>query len=64
MAIFYHLLSIGMLEAGSALVTKLIPEYVPPSFPVSLSLAISSGPLEEHLQKILENTKTTFMSRI
>lgn len=49
MAFFYHLISIGLMYGGSALVTEIIPEYEAPSFPVSLSLAIMSGPLEESL---------------
>ncbi len=49
MAFFYHLLSVGVMYGGSALVIEIIPEYETPSFPVSLSLAIMSGPLEEGL---------------
>lgn len=49
MAVFYHLISFGLLYGGSALVTQIIPEYETPSFPVSLSLAMTSGPLEESL---------------
>lgn len=49
MAFFYHLLSVGMMYVGSTLVIRIIPEYEAPSFPVSLSLAIISGPLEEGL---------------
>ena len=49
MAFFYHLLSVGMMYGGSALVMQIIPEYEAPSFPVSLSLAMASGPLEEGL---------------
>jgi len=37
------------MYGGSALVIGIIPEYEAPSFPVSLSLAIMSGPLEEGL---------------
>ncbi len=49
MAFFYHLLSVGLMYGGSALVIQIIPEYETPSFPVSLSLAMASGPLEEGL---------------
>lgn len=49
MAFFYHLLSVGMMQGGSALVSEIIPDYESPSFPVSLSLAIASGPSEEGL---------------
>jgi hypothetical protein len=38
-----------MMYGGSALLIEIIPEYETPSFPVSLSLAIISGPLEESL---------------
>ncbi|TBR24952.1 MAG: CAAX protease [Candidatus Nitrosotenuis sp.] len=37
------------MQGGTALVAEIIPDYEPPSFPVSLSLAMASGPFEEGL---------------
>lgn len=49
MAVFYHLISIGLTYAGSIFVVQLIPDYEEPFFPVSIVMAITSGPLEEIL---------------
>jgi len=47
MGLFYHILSLILMYFGSFLATSTIPDYEIPQFPVSLSLAISSGLLEE-----------------
>jgi hypothetical protein len=49
MGIFYHGISIGLMYAGAALVTTISPEYESPSFPVSIVMAATSGPIEETL---------------
>ncbi len=49
MAIFYHLLSIGLTYVGSQLVIHVITDYREPSFPVSIVMALTSGPIEEIL---------------
>ena len=49
MAIFYHLLSIGLTYVGSQLVVRVITDYQEPSFPVSIVMALTSGPIEEIL---------------
>lgn len=47
MGLFYHGLSLILMCAGSYLATNVISEYEIPQFPVSISLALSSGLLEE-----------------
>lgn len=47
MGLFYHGLSLILMYAGSFLATNVISDYEIPQFPVSLSLALSSGLLEE-----------------
>lgn len=49
MGLFYHGISLGVMYAGSALVTAVIPDYAHPSFPVSIVMAATSGPIEETL---------------
>ena len=49
MAVFYHLLSIGLTYVGSQLVVRVITDYQEPSFPVSIVMALTSGPIEEVL---------------
>jgi membrane protease YdiL (CAAX protease family) len=49
MAAFYHLISLGLTYMGSILVVQTIPSYEAPSFPVSIALAVASGPAEEIL---------------
>ena len=47
MGLFYHGLGLILMYSGSFLVTSTVPDYEIPQFPVSLSLAVSSGILEE-----------------
>ncbi|WP_016939762.1 hypothetical protein [Candidatus Nitrosopumilus sediminis] len=47
MGLFYHGLSLILMHAGSSLATSVISDYEIPQFPVSVSLALSSGLLEE-----------------
>jgi len=47
MGLFYHGLSLILMYAGSYLATNVISDYEIPQFPVSISLALSSGLLEE-----------------
>ena len=47
MGLFYHGLSLILMYAGSFLATNVISGYEIPQFPVSISLALSSGLLEE-----------------
>ena len=47
MGLFYHGLGLILMYSGSFLVTSTIAGYEIPQFPVSLSLAVSSGILEE-----------------
>ena len=47
MGLFYHLLGLGLMYLGSNLITEVISDYHPPQFPVSISLALSSGFFEE-----------------
>lgn len=47
MGLFYHGLSLILMYLGSYLATNVISEYEIPQFPVSISLALSSGLLEE-----------------
>jgi hypothetical protein len=47
MGLFYHGLGLILMYSGSFLVTSTVPDYEIPQFPVSLSLALSSGILEE-----------------
>lgn len=49
MAIFYHLISLGLTYLGSHLVVRVITDYQEPSFPVSITMALTSGPTEEIL---------------
>jgi hypothetical protein len=49
MGLFYHGLSLILMYAGSYLATHVISEYEIPQFPVSISLALSSGLLEESI---------------
>jgi hypothetical protein len=47
MGLFYHGLGLILMYSGSFLVTSTVPDYEIPQFPVSLSLAVTSGILEE-----------------
>ena len=47
MGLFYHGLGLLLWYAGSFFATSTIPGYEAPNFPVSVSLALSSGLLEE-----------------
>jgi hypothetical protein len=47
MGFFYHILGLVLMYSGSFLVTSTITDYEIPQFPVSVSLALSSGVLEE-----------------
>ena len=47
MGLFYHGLSLILMYLGSFLATSVITDYEIPQFPVSISLALSSGLLEE-----------------
>ena len=47
MGLFYHGLGLILMYSGSFLVTSTISDYEVPQFPVSVSLAVSSGILEE-----------------
>lgn len=47
MGLFYHGLSLILMYFGSFFATSVISDYEIPSFPVSISLALSSGLLEE-----------------
>ena len=47
MGLFYHAFGLILMYSGSFLVTSTIVDYEIPQFPVSVSLAVSSGILEE-----------------
>jgi hypothetical protein len=47
MGLFYHGLGLILMYAGSYFATRLISDYTIPQIPVSISLALSSGVLEE-----------------
>ena len=47
MGLFYHGLGLILMYLGSNLVTSVIPGYEIPQIPVSVSLALSAGVLEE-----------------
>ncbi len=47
MGLFYHGLGLILMYAGSYFADKIIPDYTIPQIPVSISLALSSGILEE-----------------
>ena len=49
MGLFYQGLGLILMYAGSILVTNMISGYETPEFPVSISLALSSGLLEESI---------------
>lgn len=49
MGLFYHGLGLILLYIGSYLAASTIPGYEAPQFPVSLSLALSAGLLEESI---------------
>lgn len=49
MGLFYHGLSLILMYSGSFFATRMISDYEVPSFPVSISLALSSGLLEESI---------------
>jgi hypothetical protein len=49
MAIFYHILSLALTYLGSQLVVRLITDYEEPTFPVSIVMALTAGPIEETL---------------
>ena len=49
MALFYHALSLAFMYVGSFLATTTMPDYEAPQFPVSISLALSAGLLEESI---------------
>lgn len=48
-AVFYHVVGLAVMYSWSAAVTVLIPEYEVPAIPVSISLAVSAGAVEEAL---------------
>jgi len=47
MGLFYHGLGLILMYAGSYFADIIIPDYTIPQIPVSISLALSSGVLEE-----------------
>ena len=47
MGLFYHGLSLILMYVGSFFATNVISDYEVPQFPVSISLALSAGLLEE-----------------
>lgn len=47
MALFYHLLGLGLMFLGSNLITEIDPDYESPQIPVSILLAVSAGFFEE-----------------
>ena len=49
MAFFYHGISMGLMYAGDNIVAKVLVDYEAPSFPVSVTMAATSGPIEEIL---------------
>lgn len=49
MAAFYHGISMALWYGGSAFITTIISDYQAPSFPVSVTMAATSGPIEETL---------------
>lgn len=49
MAIFYHALSIAIMFVASFGVSSVISDYEAPSFPVSVVMSLTSGPVEEIL---------------
>ena len=49
MALFYHVLGLALMYAGSAVASEVIDGYEVPFFPVSLVSAITAGPIEETL---------------
>lgn len=49
MAFFYHVLGLGLMYGGTFLILYVLPDYIEPSFPVSLVSAITAGPIEETL---------------
>lgn len=49
MGLFYHGLGIILMYAGSFFATSIISDYEIPQFPVSITLAVSSGLLEESI---------------
>ena len=49
MGLFYHGLSLILMYVGSFLATNVILDYEIPQFPVSISLVLSSGLLEESI---------------
>lgn len=49
MGLFYHGLGIILMYAGSFFATNIISDYEIPQFPVSITLAVSSGLLEESI---------------
>ncbi|NIP61990.1 MAG: CAAX protease [Nitrosopumilaceae archaeon] len=48
-AVFYHVVGLAFMYSGSAAVTVLVPDYEVPTIPVSISLAVSAGAVEEAL---------------
>ena len=49
MGLFYHGLGLILMYVGSIFVTSIIPDYEIPQIPVSISLTLSSGLLEESI---------------
>jgi len=49
MGLFYHGLGLILMYVGSIFVTTIIPDYEIPQIPVSISLTLSSGLLEESI---------------
>lgn len=49
MTALYHLMSLGLMYVGNFAVTHMIADYQTPTFPVSVAMTITSGPIEEIL---------------
>ncbi|CDI05975.1 membrane hypothetical protein [Candidatus Nitrosotenuis uzonensis] len=49
MAAFYHALSITIMYASSFGISHVISDYEAPSFPISVVMTVTSGPIEEIL---------------
>jgi len=49
MAFFYHILGLALMYAGSAIVVEVVPGYEIPQIPVSATLALAAGSMEESL---------------
>ena len=47
MGLFYHAIGLALMQVGSFFATTIISDYEVPQFPVSISLVLSAGLLEE-----------------